>query len=65
MRRVRGRWRQLRKQVGIEHRRFHDLRHTYITRAAEAGVPIAVAQAQVGHLSRAMTDHYTSLSYQT
>jgi integrase len=55
-------WDRLRKAVGISHLRFHDLRHSYITRAAEAGVPIAVIQAQVGHLSAAMTDYYTHIS---
>lgn len=52
-------WIHFREEVGILHRRFHDLRHTYITRAAESGVPIAVTQSQVGHLSRAMTEYYT------
>jgi site-specific recombinase XerD len=33
-----------------------------VTRAAEAGVPLSVIQAQVGHLSPAMTDHYTHIS---
>lgn len=51
----------MRKSVGILHRRFHDLRHSYITRAAEAGVPLAVTQAQVGHLSTQMVAHYTHI----
>ena len=55
-------WEELRKMAGLGTARFHDLRHTYITRAAEAGVPIAVIQAQVGHLSAAMTAHYTHIS---
>jgi integrase len=33
-------WNSLRKAAKIQHRRFHDLRHTYISRAAEAGVPL-------------------------
>jgi integrase len=57
-------WQVFRSKVGIEHRRFHDLRHTYISRAAEAGIPVAVVQAQVGHLSKAMTDYYTHISHQ-
>ena len=52
-------WNELRKRAGISHRRFHDLRHSYITRAAEAGVPLLVIQAQVGHLSTEMVAHYT------
>jgi len=53
----------VRKAVGIEHRRFHDLRHSYITRAAEAGVPLAVIQAQVGHMSIQMVEHYTHICH--
>jgi len=55
-------WDSLRKRLGIEHRRFHDLRHTFITQAAEAGVPLAVIQSMVGHLSAAMTAYYTHIS---
>lgn len=55
-------WNKFRKVVGISARRFHDLRHSYVTRAAEAGVPVAVVQAQVGHLSAAMVAHYTHIS---
>ena len=54
-------WEKVRKAASITHRRFHDLRHTYITRAAEAGVPLQVIQAQVGHLSVAMVEHYTHI----
>jgi integrase len=56
-------WNRLRKRVGIEHRRFHDLRHSYISRAAEAGVPLAVTQAQVGHMSTQMVEHYTHICH--
>ncbi len=55
-------WEKLRKAAGLGAARFHDLRHTYITRAAEAGVPLPVIQAQVGHISAAMTAHYTHIS---
>jgi integrase len=54
-------WNRLRKTIGLECR-FHDLRHSYITRAAEAGVPLAVTQAQVGHMSAQMIAHYTHIS---
>ena len=54
-------WRSLQREAKIN-RRFHDLRHTYVTRAAEAGVPIAIVQAQVGHMSSAMTKWYTHIS---
>jgi len=55
-------WNKFRKAAGISHRRFHDLRHTYITRAAEAGVPDAVLQAQVGHVTKEMLRWYTHIS---
>jgi integrase len=55
-------WRAFREASGIEHRRFHDLRHTYISRAAETGVPSAVIEAQVGHLSAEMVRWYTHIS---
>ena len=55
-------WKTFRKLAKIEHRRFHDLRHTYITRAAESGVPVQVIQSQVGHMSEAMVHHYTHIS---
>ncbi len=44
--------------------RFHDLRHTFITRMAEAGVPLPVVQAMVGHLSARMVRYYTHISNQ-
>jgi integrase len=55
-------WKRLCREARIAHRRFHDLRHSYITRAAEAGVPLMVVQAQVGHLSREMTEHYCHIT---
>lgn len=55
-------WEKVRKQAQIDHRRFHDLRHSYITRAAEAGVPILVIEQQVGHMSKEMVEHYAHIS---
>jgi integrase len=40
----------------------HSLRHTFVTRAIEAGVPPHVVQAIVGHASATMTERYTHLS---
>lgn len=40
----------------------HSLRHTFVTRAVEAGVPPHVVQAIVGHSSAVMTERYTHLS---
>jgi len=57
-----GEWGHFRNIAGISHRRFHDLRHTYVSRAAEAGVPISVLQAQVGHMNAQMVAWYTHVS---
>lgn len=37
---------------------FHALRHTFVSLAADAGVPLAVVQAIVGHGAEAMTRRY-------
>ncbi len=41
---------------------FHSLRYAYVSLNAEAGTPQAVIQQNVGHLSKAMTEHYTKIS---
>jgi hypothetical protein len=47
-------WRSLRKAAGLSHIRFHDGRHTALTRLAEKGVPDWVIRAQFGDVSPAM-----------
>ena len=37
---------------------FHSLRHTFVSLAANAGVPLAVVQSIVGHSTVEMTRHY-------
>ena len=37
----------------------HSFRHTYITRCKDAGVPLAVVQGWVGHMSKEMTENYS------
>ena len=37
---------------------FHSLRHTFVSLSANAGTPIQVVQAIVGHSNPAMTRHY-------
>lgn len=41
---------------------FHSLRHTYVSLCANAGVPLSVVQAIVGHTNAAMTTHYFHVS---
>ena len=56
-------WRSLRKAAGLDGLRFHDLRHSFISMMAERGVPLPVVQSMVGHMSAAVTRHYTHISY--
>ena len=37
---------------------FHSLRHTFVSLAANAGIPLHIVQSIVGHESTAMTRHY-------
>jgi integrase len=46
-------------EAGIENLTFHDLRHTWSTRAAESGVPEHVRRDIMGHSSQSMTGDYT------
>jgi integrase len=41
---------------------FHSLRYSYISHHAERGTPQAAIQANAGHRSPAMTEHYTRIS---
>jgi integrase len=54
-------WRRLCTAAGLSIR-FHDLRHTFISRAAELGTPLPVTQANVGHMSEEITKLYTHIS---
>ena len=38
---------------------FHSLRHTLVSLCRQAGTPLSVVEALVGHSSAAMTQHYT------
>ena len=58
-------WANIVTSVQLEGRRtktpeatFHSLRHTFVSFAANAGVPLHVVQSIVGHESTAMTRHY-------
>jgi len=55
-------WDNVRQAAGVPWLRVHDLRHTAITRMAEAGVPIPVILSMAGHISVRMQQHYTSIS---
>ena len=55
-------WRTLTRAAGLRGLRFHDLRHNFITKLAEAGVHVEVTMRLAGHLSPEMTRHYTHIS---
>jgi len=55
-------WYEIRSAAGLGWLRPYDLRHTAITRMAEAGVPIQVIMSFAGHMSQRMQLHYTSIS---
>ena len=54
-------WRALRDEAGLRGLRFHDLRHTVVTRLLEAGEPDHVVESITGHLSRRMLEHYSHI----
>ena len=54
-------WRALRDAASLTGLRFHDLRHTVITRLLEAGEPDHVVESITGHLSRRMLEHYAHI----
>lgn len=54
-------WRALRNTAGLVGLRFHDLRHTVVTRLLEAGEPDHVVESITGHLSRRMLEHYSHI----
>ena len=43
------------RRLGLPHRRFHDLRHSFATLALEAGEDLAVVSRALGHTSVATT----------
>jgi integrase len=55
-------WRNLTEKAGLKGLRSHDLRHSWITSHAEIGTPQSVLEAQAGHLSKRMSDHYKHIS---
>lgn len=51
-------WASLRVKASVICR-VHDLRHTVATKLAEAGTPESTMLALMGHMSRAMLEHYS------
>lgn len=57
-------WNEARNAAGLPWFRPTDLRHTSITRLAEAGTAIPIIMSMAGHVSRKMMEHYTHISAQ-
>lgn len=59
---VRDSWAAARAACGLEHVRWHDLRHTCASWLVQAGVPLHTVSEVLGHSSMAMTRRYAHLS---
>jgi integrase len=57
-------WRKLMTACKMSGFRFHDLRHTFRTHGAEAGVPLEVMMAQLGHMDRQTSLEYVHIQQQ-
>jgi integrase len=57
-------WRKLMAACKMSGFRFHDLRHTFRTQGAEAGVPLEVMMAQLGHMDRQQSLDYVHIQQQ-
>jgi len=53
-------WESTRKAAGVSCR-FHDLRHTFISRLAESQASDSTVMALAGHVSRAMMERYSHI----
>lgn len=51
-----------RREAGVTNFTFHDLRHTWASRAAELGTPKHVREEIMGHTPKSMADEYTHAS---
>ena len=51
-------WRTVRREVGVEDVRIHDLRHTFASHAVLQGVPLPVVSRLLGHKHPSMTLRY-------
>ena len=54
-------WYRVRREVGIEDVRLHDLRHTHASHAVMNGVPVPVVSRMLGHSNVRMTLRYAHL----
>ena len=55
-------WARIRERAGLEGVRLHDLRHSFASVGAAAGLGLPVLGAILGHLSHATTARYAHLA---
>ena len=55
-------WNRIRKEVGIEDIRVHDLRHTVASQAVARGVALPTVARMLGHSDPKMTLRYAHVS---
>jgi len=52
---------RIRKKIGMSYFHFHDTRHDFVSRMVEAGWPITLIMAQVGHTSTRSLQRYMTI----
>lgn len=58
-------WEAALKEARIKNFRWHDLRHTFCSRLAQAGVSLKVIQEAAGHKTIAMSARYAHMDHTT
>ena len=55
-------WQEIRREIGIEDVRLHDMRHSYASQCVIQGIPLPVVSRLLGHRDASMTLRYTHIS---
>lgn len=55
-------WYQVRKTIGLEDVRLHDLRHTFASHAIKKGIPLSIVSQLLGHKNIEMTLRYSHVN---
>jgi site-specific recombinase XerD len=63
--RIRDAWQRARSAAGLEHVRFHDLRHSAASEMINAGVDLFTVGKVLGHRDARSTQRYSHLEHGT